>query len=128
MIIPPAHRTETVREYYFSVKNREIAALNAERTSRGEKPVINLGIGSPDGTPPREALETLAKSFDGVSQAYAMQSGREIRVMVVPEKVSDAQAVLMSQTLRDRIQSELTYPGQIKISIIREYRAVETAK
>ena len=75
-----------------------------------------------------EALETLAKSFDGVSQAYAMQSGREIRVMVVPEKVSDAQAVLMSQTLRDRIQSELTYPGQIKISIIREYRAVETAK
>ena len=60
MIIPPAHRTETVREYYFSVKNREIAALNAERTSRGEKPVINLGIGSPDGTPPREALKTLS--------------------------------------------------------------------
>ena len=75
-----------------------------------------------------EALETLAKSFEGVSQAYAIQSGREIRVMVDTDKISDADAVLISQSLRDRIQSELTYPGQIKISVIREYRAVETAK
>ena len=68
MIIPPAHRTESVREYYFSIKNREIASLNAERAARGEEPIINLGIGSPDGTPPREALATLAETavMDGV--------------------------------------------------------------
>ena len=75
-----------------------------------------------------EQLESIAKSFDGVSQAFAMQSGREIRVMVIPEKVSDGEAVLMSQKMREKIENEMTYPGQIKISIIREYRAVETAK
>jgi len=75
-----------------------------------------------------EQLETLAKGFDGVSQAYAMQSGREVRVMVIPEKVSDAEAVRMAQELRSKIEQEVTYPGQIKVSVIREYRAVETAK
>ena len=75
-----------------------------------------------------EALETIAKSFDGVSQAYAMQSGREVRVMVLPEKVSDAEATLMAQQLRERIENEVTYPGQIKVSVIREYRANELAK
>ena len=68
MIIEPARRTESVKEYYFSIKNREIAALNAERKARGEEPVINLGIGSPDGTPPREALDALCDNAvkDGV--------------------------------------------------------------
>lgn len=75
-----------------------------------------------------EQLEGLAKGFDGVSQAYAMQSGREVRVMVIPEKVSDAEAVRMAQELREKIEKEVTYPGQIKVSVIREYRAVETAK
>ncbi len=75
-----------------------------------------------------EQLENLAKSFDGVQQAFAMQSGREIRVMVIPEKVSDLEAVKMAQDMRARIENELTYPGQIKVSVIREYRAIETAK
>lgn len=75
-----------------------------------------------------EALENLAKKYDGVSQAYAMQSGREIRVMVIPEKVSDAEAIRMSVQIKDEIEKTLTYPGQIKVSVIREYRAVETAK
>ena len=75
-----------------------------------------------------EALETIAKSFEGVQQAYAMQSGREVRVMVVPEKVSDAEATLMAQQLREKIEKEVTYPGQIKVSVIREYRANEIAK
>ena len=68
MIIKPARRTESVKEYYFSIKNREIAALNKERKAKGLEPVINLGIGSPDGTPPRKALEVLAESAqkDGV--------------------------------------------------------------
>ena len=75
-----------------------------------------------------EALETIAKSFDGVQQAYAMQSGREVRVMVLPEKISDAEAVVMAQQLREKIEEGVTYPGQIKISVIREYRATELAK
>ena len=62
MIIPPAHRTESVKEYYFSRKNREIAAINADRAARGLDPVVNLGIGSPDGMPPAAAIERLAES------------------------------------------------------------------
>ena len=60
MIIEPARRTLSVKEYYFSIKNREIAALNAKRAAEGLDSVINLGIGSPDGTPPVETLQTLA--------------------------------------------------------------------
>ena len=68
MIIEPAHRTLSVKEYYFSIKNKEIAKLNAERAAKGLDPVINLGIGSPDGTPPRPALEVLSREGvkDGV--------------------------------------------------------------
>lgn len=68
MIIQPAQRTQSVKEYYFSIKNKEIAALNSERSAKGLAPVINLGIGSPDGTPPREALMTVASEAvkDGV--------------------------------------------------------------
>lgn len=73
-------------------------------------------------------LEEIANSFDGVQQAYAMQAGREVRVMVIPEKVSDAEAVKMAQEMRDKIETTMAYPGQIKVSVIREYRAVETAK
>ena len=63
-----------------------------------------------------------------MQQAYAVQAGREIRVMVIPEKVSDAEAVKMAQQMREKIENTMTYPGTIKVSIIREYRAVETAK
>lgn len=62
MIITPAKRTESVQEYYFSRKLKEIAAMNAERAADGEDPVINLGIGSPDGMPPHEAIEALVES------------------------------------------------------------------
>jgi ribonuclease Y len=75
-----------------------------------------------------EALEKICKSYEGVAQSYAMQSGREIRVMVVPEKIDDAAAFKLARDIKDRIESEMTYPGQIKVSVIREYRAVETAK
>lgn len=75
-----------------------------------------------------EQLETICKSFQGVQTSYALQSGRDVRVMVVPEKVSDEDAKVMAQQIRDRIESEMEYPGQIKISVIRETRAVETAR
>lgn len=75
-----------------------------------------------------EQLETICKSYEGVYQCFAMQSGREVRVMVVPEKIDDLSAFKLAREIRERIETEMTYPGQIKVSVIREYRAIETAK
>ena len=75
-----------------------------------------------------EQLEEICNSFDGVYQSYAMQSGRELRVMVVPDKVDDIGAFQLAKEIKERIENEMTYPGQIKVSVIREYRAIETAK
>ncbi len=75
-----------------------------------------------------EDIENICKSYDGVKNCYALQSGRDVRVMVLPEKVDDSGIVLLGQKIRDRIQSEMTYPGNIKITVIRETRHVEIAK
>ena len=75
-----------------------------------------------------EQLEEICKSYDGVYQSFAMQSGREVRVMVIPEKIDDLAAFKLARDIRERIESEMTYPGQIKVQVIREYRAIETAK
>lgn len=75
-----------------------------------------------------EKLEEICNSYDGVYQSYAVQSGRELRVMVIPDKIDDIGAFKLAREIRERIESEMTYPGQIKVSVIREYRAVETAK
>ncbi len=75
-----------------------------------------------------EQLETICKSFNGVQSSYALQSGRDVRVMVVPEKVSDEDAKVLAQQIRDKIEAEMQFPGQIKVSVIRETRAVEIAK
>ncbi len=75
-----------------------------------------------------EQLETACKSFAGVSNCYAMQSGREVRVMVVPDKVTDADAFTLAKQIREKIENEMTYPGQIKVQVIREVRAIEVAK
>ena len=75
-----------------------------------------------------EELENLAKSFKGVESCYAIQAGREVRVMVKPDQVDDLQAVKLARELREKIEAELTYPGQIKVTVIRETRANEIAK
>jgi ribonuclease Y len=75
-----------------------------------------------------ENLEKIATEFAGVQSAYAIQAGREIRVMVHPDKVDDLTCVKMARQIRDKIESELTYPGQIKVNVIREIRAQEIAK
>lgn len=75
-----------------------------------------------------EKLEEVCKSFDGVNSAFAMQSGREVRVMVVPEKVDDIQAFKLARDIKDKIENEMTYPGQIKVNVVREVRATEIAK
>jgi ribonuclease Y len=73
-------------------------------------------------------LENLAMSYKGVTKAFAIQAGRELRVMVESEKVSDAEAGSLSFDLSQRIQNEMTYPGQVRITVIRETRAVNIAK
>ncbi len=75
-----------------------------------------------------EKLETLAKSFDGVAKAFALQAGREIRIMVDAGKVADDRACLIAKDIATKIKNELDYPGQIKVTVIREMRAVEYAR
>lgn len=75
-----------------------------------------------------ENIETIANSFEGVEQSFAIQAGREIRVMVKPEKVNDAATVFLAKDIATKLESELEYPGQIKVSVIREIRSVEYAK
>ncbi len=75
-----------------------------------------------------ESLEKLASDFDGVEKAFAIQAGREVRVMVVPDKVDDARCHLLAHDIKERIENELTYPGQIKVTVIRDLRATEIAK
>jgi ribonuclease Y len=73
-------------------------------------------------------LEAIAESFEGVEKTYAIQAGREIRIIVKPEKIDDATSVLMAREIVKKIESELEYPGQIKVTVIRETRAVDYAK
>ena len=75
-----------------------------------------------------EKLEEIAKSFDGVDQTFAVQAGREIRVMVKPEKVNDANTVFLAKEIAEKLENELEYPGQIKVNVIREVRHSEYAK
>ena len=73
-------------------------------------------------------LEGIADSFKGVSKSFALQAGREIRIMVESEKISDEEALWLSKDIARRIENELEYPGQIKVTVIRETRAVDYAK
>ena len=75
-----------------------------------------------------EKLEEIANSFQGVEKSYAIQSGREIRIMVKPEDVNDAGTLVLAKEICKRIEDEMEYPGQIKVNVIRETRAVEMAK
>jgi ribonuclease Y len=75
-----------------------------------------------------EKLEALAESHKGVEKTYAMQAGREIRVMVKPEEISDAESTILARDIAKQIEEELQYPGQIKVMVIRESRAIEFAK
>jgi ribonuclease Y len=73
-------------------------------------------------------LEKIATSFPGVKSAYAISAGRELRVFVIPEKIDDFRALELAREIADRVQSELKYPGEIKVNVIREMRAVEYAR
>ncbi len=75
-----------------------------------------------------EKLEEIAMSYDGVERTYAIQAGREVRVMVEPEKVDEARTVVLAHDIASRIENELQYPGQVKVVVIRESRAIGIAK
>ena len=75
-----------------------------------------------------ERLEEIASGFHGVEKSYAIQAGREVRVIVKPEQVDDAQALFLAKDIAKKIETELEYPGQIKVNVIREFRSVEYAK
>ncbi|MFH1551539.1 MAG: HD domain-containing protein, partial [bacterium] len=75
-----------------------------------------------------EDLEKIASSFEGVEKSYAIQAGREIRIFVTPEKISDLEAKKMARDIADRIEQDLKYPGEIKVHVIRESRIIEYAR
>ena len=75
-----------------------------------------------------EKLEAIAGHFRGVDKCYAIQAGREVRVIVNPEKIDDAQTLFLAKDIAKKIEKELEYPGQIKVNVIREFRASEFAK
>ena len=75
-----------------------------------------------------EKLEEIAKSFDGVDSCYAIQAGREIRIMIKPDVISDDNLVVAAREIVKKIEDEMEYPGQIKVNLIRETRAVDYAK
>ena len=75
-----------------------------------------------------EKLEELTSSFAGVDKAYAIQAGREVRIMVKPEEVSEDRMVILAREIAKKIEDELEYPGQIKVHLLRETKAIEYAK
>ena len=75
-----------------------------------------------------QQLEGIANEFKGVDKSYAIQAGREIRVMVKPEQINDAQTMFLAKDIAKKIEQEMEYPGQIKVNVIREWRATEFAK
>ena len=75
-----------------------------------------------------EKLEAISNSFEGVASSFAIQAGREIRVMVKPDQLDDSQAIRVAREIRKKIEEELDYPGHIKVTVIRETRVIEYAK
>ena len=73
-------------------------------------------------------LEEITNSFEGVEKSFAVQAGREVRIMVVPEKVTDDDMVILAHNVAKRIEQEMQYPGQIRVNVIRESRVQDVAK
>ena len=75
-----------------------------------------------------EKLESICNGFKGVEKSFAIQAGREVRIIVKPEAISDQQAIILARDIAQKIENEMEYPGQIKVNVIRETRAIDYAK
>jgi ribonuclease Y len=116
-----SHHGDKPSEYIISTLVQAADTLSAARPGARSETLENY-------VQRIEKLETVCNSFEGVAKSYAMQAGREVRVMVVPEKIDDLAAFKLARDIREKIENEMTYPGQVKVQVIREIRAVEIAK
>ena len=116
-----AHHGEVEATSIYAVLANACDALSASRPgARSETTELYLKR--------LEQLENIAKDFNGVDSCFALQAGREVRVVVQPEKVTEAQAQLMARDICQRVEKEMNYPGRIQVTVIRETRSVEYAK
>jgi ribonuclease Y len=115
-----AHHNEVEKSSVTSVLVQAADALSAARPGARRETI--------DGYVKRlEQLESIAESFQGVEKSYALQAGREIRVVVEPGRVNDAEALQLARDVARKVEDEMTYPGQIRVTVIRETRACELA-
>ena len=125
----PAGVVHAVHAHHYDEEPRTIGAfvlLTADAISAGRPGARRESLASY--IKRLERLEAIANEMPGVERTFAIQAGREIRVMVRPERVDDDTAVVMARDIAKRIETELTYPGQIKVTVLRETRCVEYAK
>ena len=116
-----AHHEETEKTSLLAILVQVCDTLSASRPgARSETTELYLKR--------LEQLEAIGNAFDGVENCYAIQAGRELRVIVQPEKITEARASILAHDMAEKIEKEMRYPGQIRVSIIRETRAVEYAK
>jgi ribonuclease Y len=125
----PANVVHAVRAHHYDEEPRTIGAfvlLTADAISAGRPGARRESLASY--IKRLERLEAIANEMPGVERTFAIQAGKEIRVMVRPERVDDDTAVVMAREIAKRIETELTYPGQIKVTVLRETRCIEYAK
>jgi ribonuclease Y len=116
-----AHHNDVMPETVEAVIVQVADALSAARPGARREPLETH-------VKRMQKLEEIAKSFTGIERCFAIQAGREVRVMVAPDKVSDAESAMLARDIAKRIENEMTYPGQVKVTVIRESRNSEFAK
>jgi ribonuclease Y len=116
-----AHHNEMPQNSVIAVLVQAADAISASRPGARSEQVSNY-------IKRLEQLEEIANSFPGVEQSYAIQAGREVRVVVEPTKINDGEAQMLARDIAKRIEADMTYPGQIRVTVVRETRAVEVAK